>query len=124
LIVLHGSVVLGQIAGMYLGILLLGSAAMAIGLLASALARNQMMAAMLGAGMVMGMVLLWQLANSSSPPFDALWRTLALYGQHGPPFRQGLIYAHHVVYYLMCTGLFLYWTTQLLAAETWNEFLP
>ena len=68
LIKVHGKVTLSQIAVGYLGLFLLGSASLAIGLFASAVARHQLVAAVVGAALMAVMVLLYPLAQRLESP--------------------------------------------------------
>ncbi len=103
LIFIHGKVSLGHLAAGYLGVSLLGSAVLAISLLMSALAPNQLIAAVLSAFAVVSVLVLWMMASIVDPPFRDLFSFLAIHNDHFDPFRRGIVHLKHVVYYLSVT---------------------
>ena len=98
LIMVNGKLSIGQVAAGYLGLLLLGGAALAIGTLGSALARSQVLAAILSGAML----------------------ALALWGRHFPPFQAGVINLRDVAYYLLVTYFALFTATRVLEARRWQ----
>ena len=68
LIFLHGKVSVGHILVGYCGVLLLAAATVAVGLFASAIARSQVIAIIIGAALMGTMVLWWLLAKMTNPP--------------------------------------------------------
>jgi len=120
LIRVNGKVSMGQLAAGYLGLLLLGSAAMAIGTLGSALARTQVLAAIFSGCMVTTMVLLWSLVHVTERPFNDLFAALALHNKHFQPFAQGTIHLRDVVYYLMATLVSLFAAVRVMEARRWR----
>jgi ABC-2 type transport system permease protein len=120
LIFVHGKIAMGHMLAGYLGLMLLGSACIAMGLLGSALAKTQLLAAMLSAAMLVTFILLWQLSYISNPPFDALFKTLALHNEHFEPFQRGLIRTEDLYYYVAVTAIFLFASTRVLEAKRWR----
>ena len=120
LIFLHGKVAWGHIAAGYLGLLLLSSAALALGMLCSALAANQLVAAILSAAVVTTFILLWRLAAIASPPLEQMLAYLSLHDRHFRPFMRGLIGTADLVFYLSLTYLALVATTRALEARRWR----
>jgi ABC-2 type transport system permease protein len=120
LILLHGKVSFGHVAAGYLGLMLLGSAALSLGLLASALAPNQLIAVALGAVFTLGFLLLWLLSRVASPPLQDLLAYLSLHDKHFRPFMRGLVGLADVVFYLSLTGLALLCATRVLEARRWR----
>src|SRR5688572_15355942 len=103
----HGKISVGHILVGYLGLLLLGAAATAIGLFASALAKSQVVAAIVGA-VLMGVLLIqWMVARVAEPPLNEFLAALALHHQNFMPFKQGILDLKRVVYYLVITYFFL-----------------
>ncbi len=100
LVLVHGKVSLGHLLAGYLGVLLFASAALALGLLCSALAPNQLVAVILGSGVVLVFVLFWALAKIASPPVEDLVAYLSLHDKHFRPFMRGLISSRDVVFYV------------------------
>jgi|WetSurMetagenome_2_1015567.scaffolds.fasta_scaffold455436_1 ABC-2 type transport system permease protein len=120
LILVNGKLSLGHVAAGYLGLLLLGSAALAIGTLGSTLARSQVLAAILSGAMVVGLVIVWLLGSVTERPLDEIFLALALWGRHFPPFQAGIIHLRDVVYYLAVTTFALFVSIRVLEARRWR----
>jgi len=120
LIMINGKLSIGQVAAGYLGLLLLGSAALAIGTLGSALARSQVLAAILSGAMLVGLIVVWLLAAVSERPLNDVFLALALWGRHFPPFQAGVINLRDVAYYLLVTYFALFASTRVLEARRWQ----
>jgi ABC-2 type transport system permease protein len=120
LIFVNGKVSVGHILVGAFGLLLLGSAVMAIGLFASALARSQVVAALLGAAMTGAMVLMWILGKAVEPPLKDLFGNLALHHENFRPFMAGTLNLGCVMYYLAVSYFFLLLATKTLEARRWR----
>ncbi|MCA9618245.1 MAG: ABC transporter permease [Myxococcales bacterium] len=120
LIFVHGRVSVGHIVTGYFGILLLGAATASVGLFASALAKNQVIAAMLGA-VVMGVMLLWWLlAKMTQPPISDFLEGLAIHHLRMRDFMTGVLRLENVVYYVLVAFFFLLAATKTLEARRWR----
>jgi ABC-2 type transport system permease protein len=120
LILVHGKVSLGHLAAGYLGLFLVGSASLALGTLASALSRTPIVAAVLGGSLLGAMVLAWNLARISEPPFAGFFAALAIFNLHFVPFQSGVIHVRDVAYYLLVTWVFLFAATRVVEARRWR----
>ncbi len=120
LIGVNGKVSLGHVLVGYLGLILLGSAATAIGLFASALARSQVVAAIIGAALLGVLILQWMVAKAVDPPLNAFMSGLALHHENFRPFMQGILELRTVVYYVIVTYFFLLAATKVLEARRWR----
>lgn len=120
LIFVNGSVTVGQICAGYLGLLVLGAAAVAIGTLGSVLAPNQIVATLLSAGILGLTVILWWIAHVTSPPLSAASAYADLYMKHFPPFMTGVLSTANVLYYLSVAYLFLQISIRALEARRWH----
>ncbi|MBK6849499.1 MAG: ABC transporter permease subunit [Proteobacteria bacterium] len=118
LVFVNGKVALGQIVGGYLGLLLLGSLSLSIGLFASALARSQIVAAVTGGALLTACYLLYLGAGLVEPPLRELMAYLS--PQRHLQWQTGLISSRDVFYYLSGSGLFLVLTTHVLQARRWR----
>ena len=103
-----------------LGLLLLGGASLAIGTLGSALARNQVLAAVLSGSMLTALLTCWLLARITEQPLSDVFGALALWNQHFQPFQVGVVYVRDVVYYLLVTYVALFAATRVLEARRWR----
>jgi ABC-2 type transport system permease protein len=120
LVLVNGKIAPGHLVAGYLGLLLLGSAAMAIGTLGSALAKTQVLAAIISACMVTGMVVAWMLVRVTERPFNDVFASLAIHGKHFIPFQEGSIHLRDVVYYLMVTMVALYAAVRVMEVRRWR----
>jgi ABC-2 type transport system permease protein len=120
LVMVNGKVSLGHILAGYLGLLLLGGAAVALGLVASALAPNQLVAAVLGAAVVVVFLLLWLLSRIASPPLDELLAYLSIHDKHFRPFMRGIVSLQDVLFYLSLIYVALLVATRVVEARRWR----
>ena len=109
----------GPIFSGYLGLVLYGAAALAIGLLASTLTSNQIVAAVVA----MGILLVLYFADSAT---GSLGNTAAnIISQvgirsHFEDFSRGVIDTRHVIYYLSVIAFFLFLTIRALESRRWR----
>ena len=104
----------GPIFSGYLGLLLLGGALVGVGLLASALTSNQIIAAIVS---LSAFLLLWIIDNFGwllPQPFDALVVNLSL-SVHFRPFATGSVYLSDVAFFLSVALLTLFLSVRALA---------
>jgi ABC-2 type transport system permease protein len=120
LILVNGKLSFGHVAAGYLGLLLLGSAALAIGTLGSTLARSQLLAAIISGCLVVCMIVVWMLGTVTERPLNDVFFALALWGRHFPPFQAGIIHLRDVVYYLAVTYFALFVSIRVLEARRWR----
>jgi ABC-2 type transport system permease protein len=120
LIFVNGKVSAGHIAGGYAGLVCLGAASLSVGLFGSALARSQIVAAIVGAGILVSLLLFWLLANVTDPPLSGIFGYLALHNKHFLPFMKGSVSTRDIVYYLSVTYFFLLLSTRVIEARRWR----
>lgn len=120
LVLVNGKVSFGHVAAGYLGLLLLGSASLAVGTFGSSLAKNQLLAAIFSAVMLVALILCWLLARITEQPLSEVFSAMSLWNQHFPPFQAGLIHVRDVVYYLVVTYVALFAATRVLEARRWR----
>jgi ABC-2 type transport system permease protein len=120
LIFVNGKVAVGHLAAGYLGLLLLGSATLAIGTFGSALARTQVLAAIFSGCIVVAMIVCWLLGKVTEPPLTDIFTALAIHGRHFPPFQAGAIHVRDVVYYIVVTYVALFAATRVMEARRWR----
>lgn len=120
LIFINGKVSLAHMAAGYLGLLLISAATLAIGLLCSALAPNQLIALVLGALVVLVFILFWLVSRIANPPLDDLLGYLSLHDKHFRPFMRGLISLQDVVFYVSLSYVALVGATRVLEARRWR----
>jgi gliding motility-associated transport system permease protein len=120
LVMVNGKVSFGHIAGGYLGLILLGSAAMAIGTFASSLTRSQVLAAFIAGFLIVALLVVWMLGSMTERPLSEIFTNLALHGVHFRPFQAGVVHLRDVVYYLAVTYVALFSATRVLEARRWR----
>ncbi len=120
LILLRGKISWGHVATGYMGLVLLGSATLAIGTLGSTLGRNQLVAGVLSSAIVIALLLGWILARVTDSPAKEVLKYLALFDAHFRHFQRGLFRASDVVFFLSLTGLSLSAASKALNRERWG----
>jgi ABC-2 type transport system permease protein len=120
LILVHGKISLGHVFAGYLGLMLLGSACLAIGTFGSALAKNQVVAAISSACILVSLLASWLVARITERPFSDLFSALALWQQHFVPFQGGVIHLRDIVYYLAVSYVALFAATRVIEARRWR----
>jgi ABC-2 type transport system permease protein len=120
LIFVHGKVSLGHIAGGYAGLLCVGAATLALGVLGSALARTQLVAGVIAAVLIFVLFLTWQLSRVVDPPLGTVISHLSLYEKHFFPFMRGLIQLSDLVYYAGVVYLALLAATRVVQHQRWQ----
>lgn len=121
LVAFAGKVSAAHLAVGYFGVLLGGAVASALGILSSAVFRNQ-----LAAGIIAGLVAIymaiiaWMLAEVADPPFADVLSYTALFNKHFVPFMEGRFSLSSVVYQGSLTALLLYLATQILNHRRWE----
>jgi ABC-2 type transport system permease protein len=121
LVKINGKVSWGHVAVGYLGLVLFGAAALAIGLWASALARHQLVAAVVGAALLASLGQLYQLADKLDAPLKGALGQIDVWWIHFQQgFASGIVNLRDVVYYLAVTYFFLLLTVKTLEAKRWQ----
>ncbi|MBP9086779.1 MAG: ABC transporter permease subunit [Kofleriaceae bacterium] len=121
LIKVNGKITAAQIAVGYAGLLLLGAAALAIGMFASSLTRQQLVAAVLGAAILTLMVMLFPLAKRVDSPLREVLAELDLWWVHFQNgFMRGVLNVKDVIYYIAVTYFFLLLSVKTLEAKRWQ----
>ena len=109
----------GPLFSGYLGLLLYGSAAASLGLFASSLTSNQIVAGVTAAVALLFLTLASQAAGLVSGAPSALLAGISL-PAHYTPFVAGVIEIRSVVYFLTFIALFLFLTTLSLESRRWR----
>jgi ABC-2 type transport system permease protein len=107
------------ILGGYLGLLLMSSAFVSLGLLASSLTENQIIAAATAFG---ALLLLWIIGWSESlvgPILGSFLKYLSLF-THYDNFAKGILDSRDVLFYFLFILLFLFATLRILESRQWR----
>ena len=119
LLLIFGDPDTGPILTSYLGLLLLGSASLAIGIFASSLTPNQIVAAVVAGGILFGLWFLGMVGNLIPQPVGEILSYFSL-SQHFPGFVRGVVDTRDVVYYLSVTAVFLFLSVRSIETERWR----
>ena len=116
----NGKVSYEEIAVGYAGVLLMGSAGIALGTWASAISRNQLLAAVIAAVGVLFFVVCWMLARVVDPPFKAIISYIAFFDRQFQPFQEGRLNSESVAFFVSMTFGFLLMATRSLINRRWE----
>jgi ABC-2 type transport system permease protein len=121
LVKVNGKITWSQVFVGYMGLFLLGAATLAIGLFASALTRQQLVAAVAAAAMVAVMCFIHVLASKSDPPLKEVIEQVDLWWVHYQyGFMKGVLNLKDIIYYLAATYFFLLLSVKTLEAKRWQ----
>jgi ABC-2 type transport system permease protein len=121
LIKIHGKVTGSQIFVGCFGLLLLAAAVLAIGVFASAVAPNQLVAAVITGAIALGMCLLYPLAQVLNSPLRDVLGALDLWWVHYQQgTERGIINLKDVIYYVAVVYFFLLTAVKTLEAKRWQ----
>ena len=110
---------LGPLLTGYLGLLLYGAATLAVGLMASSLTGNQIVAAVVGFGILLLLTLSDQAAAITSGLPSRILEGVSLTG-HFSDFARGILDTNNVIYYVSVTVLFLFFTVRIVESRRWR----
>ncbi|GAG97388.1 unnamed protein product [marine sediment metagenome] len=110
---------MGPIATGYLGLFLLGCTSLAVGLFASSLTSNQIVAAVVAGGVLCALWFLGMAADLLPEAMGEVISYLSLY-YHFPDFMKGVIDTRGIIYYLSITVLFLFLAMRSLESSRWS----
>lgn len=110
----------GQIVGSLFGVLLIGAAFIAIGLFVSSLTENQLSAAVITIGVLVGIMLIGIFNNFiAAAPVRAVLNWISVLSRY-EKFSLGLFDFAAVVYYLSISGVFLFLTVRVYEKRRWG----
>lgn len=103
----------------YIGFIMYGVAALSIGLLASSLSPNQIVAAVVGFGILVILTLSQEAANQVDGAAAAILEELAI-NSHLEDFLRGVLSTADLAYYLAIAAVFLFLTVRSLESRRWR----
>lgn len=129
ILIVFGSPDMGVMVASYVGAILLGAAFLAVGVLASAMTRNQIIAAVLSLGVLLFLWLIEVFApllptdvtlplGGTLNPSEALQNLSVIY--HYFDFTKGIVDTRHVLYYLSVVAVCLFLATRVLEIRRWR----
>lgn len=110
---------LGPVIAGYVGLILAGGALLSIGVFASSLTQNQIVAAIIAYGIILSLYLIGLLAGS---PVGALstWLEQIDFSTHLDKFQNGVISTPDIVYFVGIIIFMLFITTRILESRRWR----
>jgi ABC-2 type transport system permease protein len=111
----------GEVAGQYIGALLLGAAGISVGLFISSLTANQISAFLISLFVLLIFTLISEVNRAFSLPnlLAGVFSYLALMA-HFSNFQKGLIDTRDLLFYLIVCALFLYLNVKTLIFKKWG----
>lgn len=109
----------GILAASYLGVILLGASFLSIGLLASSLTQNQVVAAMISFGLILLFWLGGFLGNIVTGQAAEIVNYLSIVNHYGD-FMKGLVNSKDILYYLSVITAALFLATRSLETRRWS----
>ena len=110
---------MGPVFTSYLGLTLLGSAAISIGIFASSLTSNQIVSVVLSGGLLFALWFLGTVGALLPDPISSVVAALSP-STYLPDFIRGVVDTRAIIYYLSVTVLFLYLSIGRIEAERWK----
>ena len=115
----YGNPDIGPMIGGYVGMVLFGAAFLAIGVLASSLTQNQVIAALVAVAILLALWLLNAFTSAFRPPISDALNYLTIIG-HYSDFGRGVIDSKDVIYYLSVIVVALFLGTRALETRRWT----
>lgn len=119
LLIIFGDPDLGPIGTSYLGLILLGSACLSVGIFASTLSSNQIVSVVVAGGLLFALWFLGAVGGLAPGPVGEVISFLSL-SYHFPDFMRGIVDTQAIVYYLSVTALFLFLAIGSIESERWR----
>ena len=103
----------------YIGLLLLGSCFISLGLLISSLTKNQIVAGMVTFAVFLFLWVITWVGSFGGPTFDSVTNYLSII-EHYDDFSKGIIDTSHLIYYLSFITFGLFLTAKSVDSERWR----
>ena len=109
----------GPIYSGYIGLILYGMAALAVGILTSTLTSNQIIAAVVGTGILIVLYATSFIGDVVTGVWATIFNQLG-FTSHFNDFDRGIIDSTHIVYFVTVTALFLFLSIRALESRRWR----
>jgi ABC-2 type transport system permease protein len=109
----------GPLLAGYLGFLLMGALFLAVGLFASSLTENQIVAALITFAVLLMLWIIGWAADFAPAPFNTILTHLSIL-EHNDTFAKGVLDTKDILYYVDFTVLALFLTLRSLEARRWK----
>jgi ABC-2 type transport system permease protein len=115
-----GAQITAQLVGAYIGFILLGGAMLSIGVFASSLTENQIIAAIIGFVTLLAMWMLEPLGNALGGNFAMVFKWFSLISRY-TDFATGVLGLAPIVYFLTFTAVCLFLTIRVIEKRRWSQ---
>ena len=119
LLYIFGNPDTGPVLSAYLGLILFGAAALAIGLMASSLSSNQIVSAVVGMGILLTLSFIDRIATIVQGLAADVLTGISM-NAHFTDFARGVLDTSHIVYYLSMAAVFLFIAVRSLETRRWR----
>jgi ABC-2 type transport system permease protein len=109
-----------QLLGGYIGFLLLGATFVAIGIFASSLTENQVVAVVIGFVMLLVMWLAGSLSSVAGGVMAKVLNFISLLSRYDD-FNRGILGLSPIFYYLSFVAVFLFFTVRVIEKRRWSQ---
>ena len=109
----------GPVLSAYFGLVLYGMAALAIGIMASSLSSNQIVAAVVGIGILLTLSFIDRIAAIVEGLASDVLTGISM-NAHFTDFSRGVIDTSHIVYYVSMAAVFLFIAVRSLETRRWR----
>ncbi len=109
----------GPVLSAYLGLFLFSAASLAVGLMASSLSSNQIVAAVIGMSVLLTLSFINRVADIVSGTAAEVLNGLSM-NEHFQDFERGIVDTGNIVYYVSLTAVFLFLTVRSLETRRWR----
>ena len=118
----HGAIPdAGPLATSYLGIILLGGLFTAVGVFASSLTANQILAAVLALVFNLMLFFIPSLSTVTGvPEVERFLMEMWIFHHFEDSFSKGIFDSAHVAFYVTMIGVFLFWTVRVVESQRWR----
>jgi len=119
-LVIYGAPDKGTILTSYIGIVLIGASYLALGVLASALTRSQTVSAMIGIGLLFGLMLCYYAGSLDLYGVGKVLAYLSPVEHFSNSFGIGAVNTRDVIYYLSFIFFFLFASVRVVEIKRWQ----
>ncbi len=120
LILMQGKISIAHILVGYSGLVLLSAASLAIGMFATAIASEQLIAGIISAVTITSLLAFYYLSKQLNEPLRTIFEGLSFHHKNFFPFMHGVLHMKYVVYHLAVTYFFLLLAVKIMEAKRWR----
>jgi ABC-2 type transporter. len=120
ILLIFGKPFITQIIGGYIGFILLGITFLSIGLFASSLTENQIIAAAISFVILLSMWITDTVSAYAGGTMKEAMNWFSLISRY-LDFQMGILNLSNILYYLSFTGLFIFFTMQVIEKKRWSQ---